>query len=71
MKRKNMTTEKNIENRKGGNKNLKELARLTLLNILSVQGVIYTHYKNNSVRFKNKKMRVYNKYATLKKLGNS
>ena len=25
---------------------LKELARLTLLNILSVQGVIYTHYKN-------------------------
>ena len=41
-----MTTEKNIENRKVGNKNLKELARLTLLNILSVQGVIYTHYKN-------------------------
>ena len=29
-----------------GNKNLRELARLTLLNILSVQGVIYTHYKN-------------------------
>ena len=54
-----------------GKNNLKELARLTLLNILSVQGVIYTHYKNNSVRFKNKKMRVYNKYATLKKLGNS
>jgi len=55
-----------------GNKiNLKELARLTLLNILSVQGVIYTHYKNNAVRFKNKKMRVYSKYATLKKLGNS
>jgi hypothetical protein len=66
-----MITEKNIENRKVGNNNLKELARLTLLNILSVQGVIYTHYKNNSVRFKNKKMRVYNKYATLKKLGNS
>ena len=41
-----MTIIKNIENRKGGNKNLKELARLTLLNILSVQGVIYTHYKN-------------------------
>ena len=66
-----MTIIKNIENLKGGNKNLRELARLTLLNILSVQGVIYTHYKNNSVRFKNKKMRVYNKYATLKKLGNS
>ena len=71
MKRKKMTIIKNIENLKGGNKNLRELARLTLLNILSVQGVIYTHYKNNSVRFKNKKMRVYNKYATLKKLGNS
>ena len=32
-----------------GNKNLKELARLTLLNILSVQGVIYTHYKNKQL----------------------
>ena len=49
MKRKNMTTEKNIENRKGGNKNLRELAKLTLLNILSVQGVIYTHYKNKQL----------------------
>ena len=29
-----------------GKINLTELARLTLLNILSVQGVIYTHYKN-------------------------
>ena len=44
-----MITEKNIENLKGGNKNLKELARLTLLNILSVQGVIYTHYKNKQL----------------------
>ena len=41
-----MTIGKNIEDRKVGNKNLTELARLTLLNILSVQGVIYTHYKN-------------------------
>ena len=49
MKRKKMTIIKNIENRKGGNKNLKELARLTLLNILSVQGVIYTHYKNKQI----------------------
>ena len=49
-----MTIIKNIENRKGGNKNLKELARLTLLNILSVQGVIYTHYKNKQL---NKKQR--------------
>ena len=44
-----MTTEKNIENRKVGNKNLRELAKLTLLNILSVQGVIYTHYKNKQL----------------------
>ena len=44
-----MTIIKNIENLKGGNKNLRELARLTLLNILSVQGVIYTHYKNKRV----------------------
>ena len=29
-----------------GKINLTELARLTLLNILSVRGVIYTHYKN-------------------------
>jgi hypothetical protein len=26
--------------------NLKELVKLTLLNILSVKGVLYTHYKN-------------------------
>ena len=32
-----------------GKNNLKELARLTLLNILSVQGVIYTHYKNKQL----------------------
>ena len=53
-----MTIIKNIENRKGGNKNLKELARLTLLNILSVQGVIYTHYKNkqlNKGKYENNK----------------
>ena len=44
-----MTIGKNIEDRKVGNKNLTELARLTLLNILSVQGVIYTHYKNKQL----------------------
>ena len=54
-----MTIGKNIENRKGGNKNLRELARLTLLNILSVQGVIYTHYKNRSESH-NLKGKVYN-----------
>jgi len=40
-----------------GKINLTELARLTLLNILSVQGVIYTHYKNKQL---NKKQRVQN-----------
>ena len=44
-----MTIGKNIEEHKVGNKNLRELARLTLLNILSVQGVIYTHYKNKQL----------------------
>ena len=44
-----MTIGKNIEDHKVGNKNLRELARLTLLNILSVQGVIYTHYKNKQL----------------------
>ena len=38
-------------------KDLKELARLTLLNILSVQGVIYTYYKNKQL---NKKQRGVN-----------
>ena len=40
-----------------GEQNLTELARLTLLNILSVQGVIYTHYKNKQL---NKKQGVQN-----------
>jgi len=31
-----------------GKINLRELARLTLLNILGERGVIYTHYKNKS-----------------------
>ena len=41
-----MTIGKNTDVQKVGTKNLEELAKLTLLNILSVQGVIYTHYKN-------------------------
>ena len=32
-----------------GKDNLEELAKLTILNILSVKGVIYTHYKNKKV----------------------
>ena len=45
-----------------GNNNLKELARLTLLNILSVQGVIYTHYKNKQLKGK------YEIYKTTKRI---
>ena len=42
-----MTTGKNTDVQKvGTKKDLEELAKLTILNILSVQGVIYTHYKN-------------------------
>jgi len=29
---------------------LKELAKITLLNVLSAKGVIYTHYKNKQKR---------------------
>ena len=42
-----------------GKNNLKELARLTLLNILSVQGVIYTHYKNKQLKGKYENKRIY------------
>ena len=31
-------------------KNLKELMRLTLINILNAKGVIYTYYKNQQER---------------------
>ena len=34
--------------RVGTKKDLEELAKLTILNILSVKGIIYTHYKNKS-----------------------
>ena len=47
IKRK-MTIGKNIEDQKVGTKNLEELAKLTILNILSTKGIIYTHYKNRS-----------------------
>tara|TARA_R100001460_G_scaffold26997_1_gene54618 strand:+ start:569 stop:766 length:198 start_codon:yes stop_codon:yes gene_type:complete len=45
IKRK-MTIGKNIDVQKVGTKNLEELAKLTILNILSTKGIIYTHYKN-------------------------
>ena len=41
-----MTIGKNTDVQKVGTKNLEELAKLTILNILSIKGVIYTHYKN-------------------------
>ena len=41
-----MTIGKNIDVQKVGTKNLEELAKLTILNILSTKGIIYTHYKN-------------------------
>ncbi len=41
-----MTIGKNIDVQKVGTKNLEELVKLTILNILSVKGVIYTHYIN-------------------------
>ena len=44
IKRK-MTIGKNTDVQKVGTNNLEELAKLTILNILSVKGVIYTHYK--------------------------
>ena len=49
-KNKNIYQNTSIAN---GKINLTELARLTLLNILSVRGVIYTHYKNKKVAVAN------------------
>ena len=48
-----MTIGKNTDVQKVGTKNLEELAKLTILNILSVQGVIYTHYKNKQTKGNN------------------
>ena len=49
-----MITGKNIDVPKvGTKKDLEELAKLTILNILSVQGVIYTHYKNKQTKGNN------------------
>ena len=49
-----MTIGKNTDVQKvGTKKDLEELAKLTILNILSVQGVIYTHYKNKQTKGNN------------------
>ena len=37
-----------------GKDNLEKLAKLMILNILSVKGVIYTHYKNKQLNKKRK-----------------
>ena len=48
IKQSNIT--KRISTNIGTNKqNLEELKKQTLLNILSVKGVIYTYYKNNQL----------------------
>ena len=62
MMKKNKDTGQNTLIASGKN-NLRELARLTLLNILSVQGVIYTHYKNKQLKgkYENIKNRFTNK----------
>tara|TARA_R100001086_G_scaffold35364_1_gene16045 strand:+ start:317 stop:511 length:195 start_codon:yes stop_codon:yes gene_type:complete len=54
IKRK-MTIGKNTDVQKVGTKNLEELAKLTILNILSVKGVIYTHYINKQKEGNNDK----------------
>jgi hypothetical protein len=38
-----------------GKNNLEELAKLTILNILSTKGVIWTHYKNQRKEVNEKK----------------
>tara|TARA_B100000424_G_C22610218_1_gene340053 strand:+ start:218 stop:412 length:195 start_codon:yes stop_codon:yes gene_type:complete len=54
IKRK-MTIGKNTDVQKVGTKNLEELVKLTILNILSVKGVIYTHYINKQKKGNNDK----------------
>ena len=41
-----------MELREKNKKNLLELKRLTLINILSAKGIIYTHYKNKQQKGK-------------------
>jgi len=48
IKQSNITT-RTSTNIGTNKKNLEELKKQTLLNILSVKGVIYTYYKNNQL----------------------
>ena len=43
-----------MELREKNKKNLLELKRLTLINILSAKGIIYTHYKNKQKKQRGK-----------------
>ena len=46
--------------------NLKELMRLTLINILNAKGVIYTYYKQQQEREKNVNRQTHNKNNWIK-----
>ena len=46
--------------------NLKELMRLTLINILNAKGVIYTYYKQQQERENNAHRQTHNKNNWLK-----
>ncbi len=57
-----MTIGKNIDVQKvGTKKDLGELAKLMILNILSVKGVIWTHYKNKRKEANEKKQKTKRK----------
>jgi hypothetical protein len=61
IKRK-MTIGKNTDVQKvGTKKDLGELAKLMILNILSVKGVIWTHYKNKRKEANEKKQKTKRK----------
>jgi cell division protein FtsL len=44
--------------------NLEELKKITLINILSAKGIIYTHYKNKQLTKENKNVKQIRGLAT-------
>jgi len=44
--------------------NLEELKKITLINILSAKGIIYTHYKNKQLTKENKNVKQIRRLAT-------
>ena len=50
-----------IMNKQLQKQNLKQLMRLTLINILNAKGVIYTYYKQQQEREKNVNRQTHNK----------